>query len=232
MTEEEFTTQTINHCQRALDRSAFFRALAAGTVDGPLLQYAFAQYGFFRDQLHRWFALCIVKAPDCREPGHKAAIMALADHIFTDLRDGHDEMFDAFLQDLPVSKIAAALEQPSDATRRYIRSFFDDFGFETEDFFVALAALGARELCVSPRNQRLIRHYFVPRGIEPPTWIALHADLELDHFHDVVRPMLAARRNDIPTLTAARSAAERAIDHHVQLFDDLLLENSSSRRDG
>ena len=33
--EEEFTTQTIRHCERALDGSAFFRALGAGRSMGP-----------------------------------------------------------------------------------------------------------------------------------------------------------------------------------------------------
>jgi hypothetical protein len=228
--EQAFSTQTIHHCERALDGSTFFRALAAGAVNGPLMKHIFLQYRLFRDQLHRWFAVCIVKAPSCRDPNQKAAIMALADHIFTDLRDSHEVMYDAFLTQLKVTAAEASLERPGNATRRYIRSFFDDFGFEARDGFLALAALGGRELCVSLRNQRLIRHYFEPRGIEAPTWIALHAHLELDHFHDAIRPVLLAQGDDVVTSTATKSAVERAIDQHVQLFDDLLAEHECGKK--
>jgi hypothetical protein len=223
-TTTDFSAEVVNHCERALDGSAFFRALAARPESAALIRYAFLQYRFFRDQLHRWFGLCIVKAPNCRDSSHKAAIMALADHIFTDLRDAHEEMYDRFLRDLQISDADTARERPSRATARYIRSYLEEFDLDTGDFFVALAALAGRELCVSLRNQRLIACYFVPREIETPTWIGLHSHLELDHFQDAIRPVLAAHPDESPTFAAARSSVERAINRHVRLFDDLLGE--------
>ena len=223
-TSAAFSAEVVHHCERALDGSAFFRALAARPESAALIRYAFLQYRFFRDQLHRWFGLCIVKAPNCRDSSHKAAIMALADHIFTDLRDAHEEMYDRFLRDLQISDADTARERPSRATARYIRSYLEEFDLDTGDFFVALAALAGRELCVSLRNQRLIARYFVPREIETPTWIGLHSHLELDHFQDAIRPVLAAANVGASSGRAARTAVEQAIDRHVRLFDDLLGE--------
>jgi hypothetical protein len=224
--EAAVSAHAIRCCERAFDGSAFFQALAAGAVDEGLMRYAFLQYRFFRDQLHRWFGLCIVKGPSCRDPAQKAAIMALADHVFTDLRDAHEEMYDAFLRDLGVSEADASLAAPSPATCRYIQSFFDDFGLDTSGFFVALTALGGRELCVSLRNRRLIDQYFGPRGLAPPTWIALHAELELEHFHDAIRPVLGEPHGgDATTFAAASAAVEQAVSSHVRLFDDLLGEH-------
>jgi hypothetical protein len=220
--EETFSAHALGHCERALDASTFFRALAAGAIDAPVMRRVFSQYRFFRDQLHRWFGLCIVKAPSCRDPNQKAAIMALAEHIFTDLRDGHDEMFDAFLRDLGTAGADAAAARPNEVALRYIQSFLDEFGASEGDCFVAIALLAGRELCVSARNQRFVRDYFAPRGLPPSTWIALHARLELDHFRDVVRPALSAHAGDASAQAAIRSAVERGIDGHVRLFDDLL----------
>src|SRR5262249_27300333 len=127
--------------------------------------------------------------------------------------------------DLRVSPAEASLATPSPATCQYIQSFFDDFGLDTSGFFAALTALGGRELCVSLRNRRLIDQYFAPRGLAPPTWIALHAELELDHFHDAIRPVLGAPAGgDATTFAAAYAAVERAVGSHVRLFDDLLGE--------
>jgi hypothetical protein len=58
-----------------------------------MMQYAFLQYHHWRDRLHQWFGLCIVKAGSCTDPDQKSAIMSLADHTFTDLQDGHSEMY-------------------------------------------------------------------------------------------------------------------------------------------
>jgi hypothetical protein len=224
---EELAPRMVRYCERAFDGSPFFRALAAGAVEPALMRHVFVQYRSFRDQLHRWFALCIMKAPSCRDPSHKAAVMALADHIFTDVRDGHDEMYDSFLRALGVDGPEATRARPGGAADRYTRSFLDDFGPDAQDLFVALAALGGRELCVSLRNQRLITQYFVPRGIEPPVWIALHAHLELDHFRDAIRPVLLGRSGGASLPADLERAVERAVDQHVRLFDDLLREHQA-----
>jgi thiaminase len=221
--EREVTSQMIDHCERSFDRSSFFRALAAARLEDAAIRYGFAQYRFFRDQLHRWFARCISMAPSCAEPGQKAAIMELADHIFTDLRDDHERMYDDFLCELGLAATELARATPSLATQSYIRSFLDDHG-EQDEFFISVAALGARELCVSLRNQRLIRQYFSVRGHAAPTWISLHAELELAHFHDAIRPALTAYEPGSPRLDTMQEQMARAIDRHVGYFDALLSE--------
>jgi hypothetical protein len=224
---EELAARMIRHCERAFDGSAFFRALAAGAVEPALMRHVFVQYRSFRDQLHRWFGLCIMKAPSCRDPSHKAAILALADHIFTDLRDAHEEMYDSFLRALGVEAPETTRPRPGGAADRYTRSFLDDFGSDAQGLFVALAALGGRELCVALRNQRLIGQYFLPRGIEPPAWIALHAHLEADHFRDAIRPVLLGCLGGASVPAVLERAVERAVDQHVRLFDDLLREHQA-----
>jgi len=228
--EHAFSREIVRHCELVLDRSRFFQTLAAGRIDEAAMQYTFIQYRFFRDQLHRWFGLCILKAPTCREAHHKAAIMALADHVFTDLRDSHEEMYDAFLYTLGLDDAKIDADGPGLAIRRYSDSFLQDFAGGAGDFVLALAALAGRELCVSLRNQRFIDHYFAPRGNVPPEWIALHAHVELDHFHDAIRPVLAAGHDRARAYVTAGSAVTRAIDAHLRLFDDLLVELGSAPR--
>ncbi|MCP2730851.1 hypothetical protein [Limnofasciculus baicalensis] len=67
--------------------------------------------------------MCIVKAGSCTNPDQKIAIMSLADHIFTDLQDGHSEMFLDFLDDLELSQVDIQTSQRSAATLSYERSF-------------------------------------------------------------------------------------------------------------
>jgi hypothetical protein len=92
--------RTIAYCHEVLDRSRFFSLLKDGKMPPALMQYAFLQYHFWRDRLHQWFGLCILKAGSCSDPHQKVAIMSLADHTFTDLQDGHSEMYVEFLHDL------------------------------------------------------------------------------------------------------------------------------------
>src|SRR4051812_22379881 len=77
---ESITAQTIAYCNEALDRGRFFRLLQSGGLPPPLMNYAFLQYKFWRDQFHKWFALCIIKSGSCHDPDQKNAVMALADH--------------------------------------------------------------------------------------------------------------------------------------------------------
>jgi hypothetical protein len=193
-------------------------------MPAPLLRYAFLQYRFFRAQLHRWFALCIIKVVSGADLGQRDSVMALAHHVFTDLRDGHDLMFADFLRELDVGVDEICASRASPATVAYMQSFFDDFGYGPSNFYEALGALSGRELCVALRNRRIIRGYFEPRGTEPPTWIALHAELELDHFHDAVRPALAHSSGDPQALANLTKAIERGIDRHIDYFDELLRE--------
>lgn len=223
----EITSSTIVHCHEVLDRSRFFYLLKDYAIAPAMMQYAFLQYYFWRDQLHQWFGLCIVKAGSCTDPDQKSAIMSLADHTFTDLQDDHSEMYVEFLHELGLSDTEIAAAKRSAATASYERSFFDEFGYGTDNFYEALAALSGRELCVSIRNARILQFYFDARGMKHPTWLSLHAELEVNHFQDSIRPVLTRYEGDSTKLTSVIKAVERGIDRHVKYFEDLLHEYES-----
>jgi pyrroloquinoline quinone (PQQ) biosynthesis protein C len=222
--EAAITARAIAYCQTALDRSRFFGLLKAGNLSHAILQYAFLQYRHWRDRLHQWFGLCIVKAESCTDPDQEAAILSLADHIFTDLQDRHNAMYMEFLYDLGLSDGEIAAAQRSAATTSYERSFFDEFGCGTDNFYEALAALSGRELCVSIRNVQILQDYFDVRSMKHPTWLSLHAEVEADHFQDAIRPVLMRYTEESGKLTGVITAVERGIDRHMQYFDDLLQE--------
>jgi thiaminase len=231
--EKAISARTIAYCNELLNRSRFFRMLRDGTITPALIQYAFLQYHFWRDRLHQWFGLCIVKADNCSDPDQKTAIMALADHIFTDLRDSHEKMYVEFLHDLGLSDAEIVASRRSVATASYERSFFDDFGYETKNFYEALAALSGRELCVALRNAIILQHYFDARTMKRPTWLALHAQLEVDHFYDAIRPALTHYNGNSAKIADLMKAIEHGIDRHMQYFEDMLHEyeeNSISPR--
>ena len=211
-------------CERRFDRSIFFERLAAGAVTGEGLAYIFGQHGHFRIQLHRWFALCILLAKDASQPAQRQSIMALADHIFTDLRDDHDALFAECLHGLGLPAGTLYAGSPSPATQTYIESFMHDSRAPGTTWREATAALAGRELSVALRNQRLIRSHFSPRGQTAPIWITLHAELEVDHFLDALRPLLAQPAAGAASLEAVRVAVDGAFGRHAEYLDTLLAE--------
>lgn len=227
--KQEITQKTIDYCNELLDRSRFFNLLKDEKMTPSIMQYAFLQYQLWRDRLHQWFGLCIVKAGSCTDPDQKAAIMSLADHTFTDLQDGHSEMYLEFLHDLGLSHADIKTADRSAATISYERSFFDDFGYETANFYEAIAALSGRELCVSIRNERILQYYFDARSMKHPTWLALHAELEVEHFHDTVRPALTRYTGNATKIADLMNAVKVGIDRQVQYFDEMLHEYESGR---
>lgn len=225
--EKAITAHTIAYCRAALKRSRFFSLLRAGTITPTIMQYVFLQYRHWRDRLHQWFGLCIIKAGSCTDPDQEAALLSLADHIFTDLQDGHNQMYIEFLHDLGLSDAEIIESQRTNATASYERSFFDDFGYATDNFYEALAALSGRELCVSIRNLEILQSYFDSRAMQHPTWLSLHAELEENHFQDAIRPVLTGYAADSGKLTSVITAVEQGIDRHMQYFEDLLQEYES-----
>src|SRR5450432_1680168 len=117
--EEVVSARVIAYCDLALDRSRFFGLLREGAMPVTMMQYAFLQYRFFREQLHRWFGLCIVKAASSSDANQRDAVMALGSHVFTDLRDGHDVMFAEFLGDLGLAAVDVGASRPSSSTVTY-----------------------------------------------------------------------------------------------------------------
>ncbi|MBW4665894.1 MAG: hypothetical protein KME60_00245 [Cyanomargarita calcarea GSE-NOS-MK-12-04C] len=63
-----------------------------------------------------------------------------------------------------------------------------------------------------------------------PIWLSLHAELEVNHFQDSIRPVLTRYDGDSTKLTSVIKAVERGIDRHVQYFEDLLYEYESQAR--
>jgi thiaminase len=229
--KQAITETTIAYCNESLDHSRFFTLLKDGEITRSIMQYAFLQYQLWRDRLHQWFGLCIVKAGSCTDPDQKAAIMSLADHTFTDLQDGHSEMYLEFLHDLGLGDAEIKASHRSAATVSYERSFFDDFGYETNNFYEALATLSGRELCVAVRNERILQYYFDARSMKHPTWLALHAELEVEHFHDAIRPALTRYAGNSAKIADLMKAIKQGIDRHVQYFEEMLHEYEATDTD-
>ena len=62
-----------------------------------------------------------------------------------------------------------------------------------------------------------------------PTWIALHAELEMDHFLDAIRPALMHWGANVGAIGDLTRAIEGAIDRHVQYFEAMLSEYQAER---
>jgi len=225
--EQRILHEMLECCERRFEQGLFFRRLALGDLTPAALKYVFGQYGHFRLQLQCWFAACIVLIKDASQPAQRQAILALADHIFTDLQDGHDLLFAELLGDLgyPVGTLHAEVVSP--ATAAYIESFLDDCNAPAATWFEVMAALGGRELSVVVRNQHLLKSYFAPLGLRGPTWITLHAELESDHFLDLVRPLLM-QGADVTSREALRLPIERTLGRHAEYLDALLQEHEDA----
>jgi len=87
-----------------------------------------------------------------------------------------------------------------------------------------MAALSGRELSVVVRNRRLLKSYFAARGLDAPSWITLHAELEVDHFLDLARPLLTPQGVEALLPDVIRLGMERTIGRHVEYLDALLRE--------
>jgi hypothetical protein len=222
--EQKILQEVLECCERRFAHSSFFRRLAVGILTPAALKYVFGQYGHFRLQLQRWFAACIVLTKDASDPAQRQATLALADHISTDLRDGHDALFAELLRDLGFPAGTLHAEVVSPATAAYIDSFLDDCRAPAVTWLEAVTALGGRELSVVVRNQRLLKSYFAPRGQREPVWITLHAELETDHFLSMVSPLLMQQGADAARPGAVRAAIDRTVGRHVEYLDGLLQE--------
>lgn len=208
-------------CERRFDQSRFFKQVASGPITTAALGYVWGQYGHFRLQLHRWFAACMLLAQDASQPAQRWAVMSLADHVYTDLRDDHDALFAKCLQSFGFPRGVLHVGLPSPATRRYTEQFLDECRAPTATWLDATATLAGRELSVAVRNQRLVHGYFAPRDEPAPTWIALHAELEVDHCLDALRPVIAQNAGSSTTF---EPAMDRAFSRHADYLDALLEE--------
>src|SRR5258708_7038518 len=100
--EETITQEIIDYSRHALSTSNFFGKLKNGEIGLSCLKYVFSQYRYWRDQFHTWFGLCILKSGSC-EPSHvRDAVLELADHTLTEMREDHAGMYRDFLRSLGV----------------------------------------------------------------------------------------------------------------------------------
>jgi hypothetical protein len=111
------------------------------------------------------------------------------------------------------------------ATRRYASSFVQEFGYGTENFHEAMAALSGRELCVAVRNGRILRDYMRPNNLPQSSWLVLHETLEEEHYRDAIRPVLLRHGRDPAKLDALLKFVCSAIERHILYFDELLMES-------
>jgi hypothetical protein len=221
--EDVVADDIVEYSHQALRTSRFFTALAAEQISMGQFTYVLGQYRLLRDRFHTWFGLCIFKSGSCDDDNVRAAVLALAEHIAIEMRDGHDRLFRQFLIDIGLSEPAMRAMARGEATRRYDDSFFERFGLEGETFFDAVSALSAREIFHSIRNEYVLTHFLKARGFGDSEWWTLHVELELDHFKAAVQPVL--RRGDGKAAVAALiSIVKREIDRHVQYWDELLEE--------
>jgi hypothetical protein len=95
-----------------------------------------------------------------------------------------------------------------------------------------VAALAGRELSVALRNRRLLKSYFGARSLPGPTWITLHAELEVDHFLDVLRPLISEDVAAAALLAPVHQAVARAFGRHADYLDALLAEHEAAQRSG
>jgi hypothetical protein len=152
--------------------------------------------------------------------------MSLAEHVFTDLRDDHDALFAECLQNFGSPRGLLYVGLPSPATLRYTEQFLEECRAPTATWLDAIATLAGRELSVAVRNQRLVQGYFAPRREPTPTWIGLHAELEVDHCLDALRPVVAQPAGSSTTLEPAMA---RAFARHADYLDALLDEHETRR---
>jgi hypothetical protein len=207
---------------RMLQDSAFFSALQSGTLQKDQLIYIFSQYKLWRDQFHTWFGLCILKSGSCSDPGVAEAIRSLAEHTVAEIRDDHTGMYNSFLKAMGVD--AAEIREPSQATRRYSKSYIEIFGTGEENFAPALFALSARELFASLRNTFVIKVLGERYNIDASHWWKAHEELELKHFTDTLMPL----SDELKRLAMDRiiETMKHEIDRHVFYWDKLYGESS------
>lgn len=215
------------YCQRALERSRFFNLLAANNLDPGTLKYVFGQFYLWRNIFHTWFGFAIEKSGTCALPEAKEAILSLAEHIVIETKDHHDLQYLKFLFDLGFSSEDVEKLEPNAATRIYSASFFKSYQYRDHVFFEMVAAIAGREMLASMRNAHAIKTYFLRYGIQAKPWWGLHEEVEYDHFHSEIGPVLKVwRQTDRPAADLYQPMWTE-IDRHMEYWDELLSEATS-----
>jgi thiaminase len=222
--EEPITREIIDYSRHALHTSNFFGKLKNGEISLPCLKYVFSQYRYWRDQFHTWFGLCILKSGSCEPSYVRDAVLELADHTLTEMREDHAGLYRDFLRSLGVTPKELQQSVKNDCTTRYEQSFLLQFGTSTDNFVDSVAALSARELFAALRNTFVINALKEKYSVDQSPWWQLHERLEVEHFRGSVRPIIAEILAKHRSFNEAVSIMKSEIDCHVRYWDDLLAE--------
>jgi hypothetical protein len=222
---EAITEEVLACCDRALRRSSFFSGLADGSVSYREVAYAFGQFYHWRNQFHTWFGYAIARSGDCSSTARKKALASLAEHILIEMRDNHDVLYLDFLEEFGLVNAEGA--EVSRATQEYSASFIQRFTGYDDPLFLMVAAISARELLASRRNEFVINKYFENKGIVPHLWWELHRELESEHFQAELETVLAACSEAGADFDTYRHEMTASIQAHIAYWDNLLTEARS-----
>jgi hypothetical protein len=224
---EAITREVLGYCDRALTGSSFFSGLANGTVSCEEAAYAFGQFYHWRNQFHTWFGYAIARSGDCSSMVRKKALASLAEHILIEMRDNHDVLYLDFLEEFGLPNAGEA--KARHATQAYGASFTQRFGNHDDPLFHMVAAISARELLASRRNEFVINRYFEQNGIVPHLWWELHRELEAEHFQTEMETVLEACFESGSDFDTYRREMVASIEAHIEYWDNLLAEARSQQ---
>jgi pyrroloquinoline quinone (PQQ) biosynthesis protein C len=206
------------HVSASLDQSAFFRGLRDGSHPVDHLKAVFSQYYWWRNRFHRWFGVCIAKAPGFGTGASTEFILSeLVEHVEEEIKGDHHGMCQGFMRALGVTDFASIRAIP--ATEAYTESFIQTYMCSDRTGEEALAALAGREL-VAPRRNRitidaLSERYGVSEGLE---FFSLHEELEVEHFKGLWNAVSTSYSGDPRQLV---EAAKTEVTTHVAFWDDV-----------
>ena len=223
---ERLAADSLGYAQGCLASSRFFSGLSRGDIGPRHMQYVFSQYKLWRDGFHSWFALLIMKSGSCTQPARSRVIVSLASHVVSEMQDDHAGMYMKFLQkDIGLNESSLQQLEESVATRVYRRSFAQRFGLEESNFTDAVIALSGRELLASLRNRSLQRSLTAWYHVPEVQWLDLHESLEVDHFNEIVSPLISSTIDAEETLARFISLIRQEIQLHISYWDELLRES-------
>lgn len=206
------------HVSTSLDRSRFYSGLQAGTHSLDHLRAVFGQYYWWRNRFHRWFGVCIAKAPGFgTEAPTEFVLSELIEHVEEEIKGDHHGMCVRFLRRLGISDLASI--QPIPQTRAYTDSFAERYMCTDRSGEEALAALAGRELVAPRRNRITIDAFSQIYGIKDDLeFFSLHEELEVEHFKGLWDAVSKTYAGNPEQLVAA---AKDEISHHVRFWDEV-----------
>ncbi|WP_027408856.1 iron-containing redox enzyme family protein [Anoxybacteroides tepidamans] len=207
-----------NHVSQSLEKSEFFTGLRNKIHTVDHLRQVFAQYYLWRNAFHRWFGVCIAKAPSFGTSFDTDYVLTeLIEHIEEEIKGDHHGMCKTFLNGLGLTDVKDI--HAIDITQKYIDSFQKEYMYDGGSFEESLAALAGRELVAPERNRIIIdclsNLYNIKQGLG---FFKLHEELEVEHFKGLWNAVTKDYKGNPEVL---EKAAKKSITDHVQFWDDV-----------